>query len=321
MDEAVGICAIFTALLILVALIAKLALFCRAFSEETRHICRGMDCAGSDEEYRRWRGELYRHYLTLIPFVNEKNVTRLYDRIFHKKDSANTRARKDGLVPLLLPSVLAMCLCAACLCGMTWAWFTVSVEAPPQKITSAYYAVEVKVEEWAEEPVTDSAEETDDPETKPENINTENINRYSLEGNTRYRVILTAKGGDSNRGGYCLIECGDWKGCTRIIRPGEKITIELQTGPAGGVYTFTGVWGIPDGNCEKITEEPDANTDGETTPEPVDSPEPATYETATNDPVIPEPETTAPQAETPAEGDSAAPSDPVSSDTPATDPA
>lgn len=66
--------------------IAKLASFCRGFAAHTRYICREMDHADNYEEYRKWRGELRCHYLCLIPFVNGKNVMRLYNRIYHRAD-------------------------------------------------------------------------------------------------------------------------------------------------------------------------------------------------------------------------------------------
>ena len=109
------------ALSVLVLLIAKLATFWKAFAEETRYICREMDHADSYREYRRWRGELRCHYLCLIPFVNEKNVMRLYRRIYHKGDYAKKEERKDSLVPLLMPSLLGVCVCLVCVCGMTCA--------------------------------------------------------------------------------------------------------------------------------------------------------------------------------------------------------
>ena len=127
---------------ILAVLVAKLASFCRGFAAHTRYICSEMDHADSYEEYRKWRGELRCHYLCLIPFVNGKNVMRLYDRIYHRADKVK-KERKDSLVPLLLPSVLGIFICTVCICGMTWAWYTASVETPTQKLTSACYEVTV----------------------------------------------------------------------------------------------------------------------------------------------------------------------------------
>ncbi len=122
----------------LTVLVAKLASFLRAFAKETQYICFEMEHADSYKEYRKWRGELRCHYLCLIPFVNRKNVMRLYNRIWHRADREK-KERKDSLVPLLLPSVLGIFICMICVCGMTWAWYSASIETPSQKLTAAYY--------------------------------------------------------------------------------------------------------------------------------------------------------------------------------------
>ncbi len=328
MSEIVIFGVIFTVIFIFVALIAKLALFCRKFAEDTQKICRKMDRAESYKEYCSRRDELRCHYLTLIPFVNEKNVQHLHDRIFRRADRSELKERKDSLVPLLLPSVLGVCICTLCLCGMTWAWYSASIETPTQKMSAAYYWVKAEVEgveRVNEGTVAGGAGKTNDTETK-----SENISRYDLQANTSYTVVLTANGnGDKDRGGYCLIECGESKQYTQTINPGKTIKITLHTGEQGGLYTFTGVWGsIPSSVAKDKIIKADAenakgNTTDETTAEPIDSSTPPVYETTAEVPVIPKPESTASQETTPAESDPApvVPSDPIPSDTPVTEPA
>lgn len=213
---------------ILAVLAAKLAAFWRGFAEKTRYLCYEMDRADSYKEYRRWRGELRCHYLCLIPFVNRRNVMRLYNRIYHRADKVK-KERKDSLVPLLLPSVLGIFICTVCVCGMTWAWYTASVETPTQKLTSACYEVTVKS-------VTESA--------GTEILPIEN-GSYPLAEGTTYTVILTASGTVKECGGYCLIQndAGE-KTYTQTFKPEESITVQFQPTVSGN-YTFTGVWGSP----------------------------------------------------------------------------
>lgn len=49
------------------------------------------------------------------------------------KTSGGKRMQKekhsDNIVHILAPSVLGLCICAVCLCGMSWAWFTASTAA------------------------------------------------------------------------------------------------------------------------------------------------------------------------------------------------
>ncbi len=227
MNDELIIIALVAAVVGLVLLIAKLTSFWRAFAEKARYICYEMDWADSYKEYRRWRGELRCHYLCLIPFVNEKNVMRVYRFLFHRGDHAKKEERKDSIVPLLMPSILGICICLVCVCGMTWAWYTASVETPTQKMTAAYYEVAV-------ESVTDEKTNVD--------VAPSASGSYSLSAGITYIVKLKASGSVTECGGYCLIECGDTKYYTQTFKPGESITIDF-TPEAAGAYTFTGVWG------------------------------------------------------------------------------
>ena len=224
MNGEVIIIALVVAVSILALLIAKLASFLRTFMEDARYICYEMDCADSYKEYRRWRGELRCHYLCLIPFVNEKNVMRVYRFFFHRGDHAKKEERKDSIVPLFMPSILGICICLVCVCGMTWAWYSASVQTPPQKMTAAYYEVTV-------ESVMNGG-------TK---IDLKN-GGYTLNVGIPYTVSLKAAGNAKVCGGYCLIECGDTKYYTQTFKPEESITIEFKP-ETTGIYTFTGVWG------------------------------------------------------------------------------
>ena len=218
--------ALVIAVAVLVLLIAKLASFLKAFTEDTRYICREMDDADSYEEYRLWRGELRCHYLMLIPFVNEKNVMRLYDRIFHRADRAKKEERKDSIAPLLMPSILGICICLVCVCGMTWAWYTASVQTPTQKMTAAYYEGTVEAVMGCENEIN----KTNDG--------------YTLTAGTTYTVILKANGSVKDCGGYCLIEntSDGTKSYTQTIMPGDDIKVSFKP-KTNGTYTFTGVWG------------------------------------------------------------------------------
>lgn len=215
---------------VIVLLIAKLASFLRGFFEETRNICYEMDHADDYEEYRRWRGELRCHYLMLIPFVTEKNVMRVYSRIFHKGDNRKNKERGDSIVQLLIPSVLGICVCLVCICSMTWAWYSASVKTPTQKMNAAYYEVVVVS-------VVDNADESKNRILPADG-------GYSLDGGKTYTVTLSALGSVKECGGYCLIERigADGKEYTQSIKPG--VTIDINFSPSeSGIYTFTGVWG------------------------------------------------------------------------------
>ena len=100
-------------------IIYKLAEFFTEFNRDTRYILLEMNRAADSDEYRYWRRELRCHYLCLIPFVNERNVMKVYPVFFHRAKHATKEKRSDGLMHILAPSVLAICLCAICLCGVS----------------------------------------------------------------------------------------------------------------------------------------------------------------------------------------------------------
>ena len=62
------------------------------------------------------------------------------------KTSGGKRMQKekhsDNIVHILAPSVLGLCICAVCLCGMSWAWFTASTAASATTIRSATLRIE-----------------------------------------------------------------------------------------------------------------------------------------------------------------------------------
>ncbi len=211
-------------IVILTSLIAKLASFLIKFTEGTRYICHEMDCAESYGEYLYWRGELRCHFLMLIPFVNKKNVMHVYRFFFRKSYHEEKEERRDSLIPMLMPSFLGIFICLVCVCGMTWAWYTASVETPTQKMTAAYYGVSVNS-------VTDGGTTV-----------SETGGGFILNAGTPYTVSLTADGNSRERGGYCLISCGDRKYYTQTFRSGESITVEFSP-EVTGTYTFTGIWG------------------------------------------------------------------------------
>lgn len=214
------------AVTVLVVGIAKLASFFGRFRKTTQSICRKMDRADTYNEYYQWRRELCCHYLTLIPFVNQKNAYTVY-RFFYKGKHRETAARKDSLLPLLMPSLLGICVCVICICGMTWAWYSANVQISTQKVTAAYYEVEASiVEEGSSAPIVKGE------------------NGYALTQGSTYRVTLTAHGSVEKCGGYCIIE-NETKTetyYTESILPDGSITFAFSP-KTTGIYTFIGVWG------------------------------------------------------------------------------
>lgn len=51
------------------------------------------------------------------------------------------RRNSDNILRLLAPSVIGACICAVCLCGASWAWFTAATEASTTTIRSATFQI------------------------------------------------------------------------------------------------------------------------------------------------------------------------------------
>lgn len=222
-DEIVIAIALISAIIVLITV--KVIEFFVRFNNETRYITAEMHRAYDYSEYRRWRGELRCHYLCLIPFVNERNVMRLYRRIYHKPKHENTEKRSDGLYHILAPSVIGIFICVVCLCGASWAWFTTTQTNSIANIQTATYTVTV----------TAKKDDTDIPIT--ENSGTFNI---SLESGNCYSIILTANGTANN--GYCTVKLGEETYHTPQIEKGTSFTFEVNAYQNGDL-TITPQWG------------------------------------------------------------------------------
>ncbi len=211
----------------LIALIAvKIARFFSKFSREARYLICEMDRAGDYDEYRYWRRELRCHYLCLIPFVTERNVMRIYRIFFHRAKHAEKRS--DGIGHILAPSVIGILLCAVCLCGASWAWFTATTSAGTVKIQSATYTVSVTAKQG----------ETDISTTAEDGITTV---RFSAAGT--YTVTLTPTG--TAKTGYCKITFDGTDYYTpQLISESFTLTVGATANTA---LTVTPQWGTYSG--------------------------------------------------------------------------
>ena len=237
-DEfAVGFLIALTVLMVIV--IAIMAMFWRNFTDKVHYICRNMDCADSYNEYRYWRRELRCHYLTLIPFVGERNVKHVYHFFYKGRRAEKEEMRKDGLKPILLPSVLGICVCVICVCGMTWAWFSTSISGGTNTIKAAHYEISVEVRNGSNELV--SVDDDGDYKLAPGN----------------YTVDLTAQGDAST--GYCRIQVGNtepgqhteqiYTESSASVSEGRKSSIAFKVEISGteAAVSFIPVWGTYSG--------------------------------------------------------------------------
>ena len=76
-------------------ILIRFAKFINDFEREKQYLLTEMHRAADYNEYRYWRRELRCHYLCLIPFVTERNITKLYSVFFYRaKYAAKKRSEK-----------------------------------------------------------------------------------------------------------------------------------------------------------------------------------------------------------------------------------
>ncbi len=236
---------LFFAFLIIVGIAMYLSERFKDINYAKMELCRAYD----KDEYRYWRRELTICRLTIIPFMSYERAKRIV-RFFSRGRHAKKEKHNDGLTGLLLPSFLGIIICAVCLAGGTFAWFTASQTTATQTIVAANYTVGIEVFDQANQLVGES-------------------NTIALSEGT-YTVKLTASGDATT--GYCILDFGDdiEPKYTEQIAKGENITLNLVVNESVEL-TITSVWGtytgerIIDRRCTYGTDDGDTsdNTDKE----------------------------------------------------------
>ena len=87
------------------------------FNRETQYYISEMHRAGDNDEYRYWRRKLRCHYLCLIPFVNKRNVRKVYSFSFTVQDMQK-RKRRETVFFISLPLRLSVLACVLCACAV-----------------------------------------------------------------------------------------------------------------------------------------------------------------------------------------------------------
>ena len=267
-----------------VILMVKLAAYIRHFNGETRRIIMKMQRAADEKEYCYWHKMLRCHYLCLIPFVNERNVSGAYSFFFHQPKRAEKETRIDGVFHILAPSLAAFCLCAVCLCGASWAWFTASTSTGTTAIqSSSYRLLSYRVDE------DPAATELDEAKT------------VTVPDSGSCKITLSATG-TAGATGYCRINIGDETYYTGQIFVPDAFTFTVNAAagtniiltPKWGTYSHTAT--IQDngeiaatGSQQSNTQEPNSIV----TTEPTAPTTPTTPTTPSNSPA--ESETTTPE--------------------------
>ncbi len=226
-DSSILILLIVFALLLITALLTA---FFTGFSREIRYLRLEMRRASHEGEYRALRRELRCRYLCLIPFVTDCNVHRVYARLFHRAKHSAKRKHSDSIGYILAPSLIGAFVCAVCLCGASWAWFTASTTTGTTAIRSAAFALDT---------VQISENNNEDTPIQPD----EN-GKYQLAAGKQYSVSLRRSTDSTATAGFCCIAIakgentpatpyytaavGSDADYTVLIRTDEPITVTVE---------------------------------------------------------------------------------------------
>ena len=134
---------------------------------------------------------------------------------------------------ILAPSLICVFGCIICLCGMSWAWFTVVQSSHAEKVVSASFGVDVKAE-------------TSDNEFAGI-LGADGIYHLnSLSIDTEYQIIISENKDSTAKKGYCIVRIGGTTLYTKVISKDSpvvfkyipKTTDELTIEPVWGDYSL-----------------------------------------------------------------------------------
>ncbi|MEG1085982.1 MAG: hypothetical protein RSD88_06625 [Anaerovoracaceae bacterium] len=127
--------------------------------------------------------------LLVVVFKLANNKKFLYRRLFYRGKRAERTNHNDTIGHILAPSILGIALCTFCLCGTSWAWFTVTLTSGTAKIQTATYTVQVMAKQ-GETAISGNTENS-------------GITKFTLEAGKSYNIKLTPTGTATS--GFCKV--------------------------------------------------------------------------------------------------------------------
>lgn len=204
----------------------NIAGYCKYFHRETQLFVSEMNRAEQPDVYRYWHKKLRCHYLCLIPFVNRRNVERVYTFFYHRQKPVKKEKHSDGIFHILAPSAAAACLCVVCLCGMSWAWFTASATSGAHAIKTPRYTIASAVMQ--------------NEAAQSGTLRADGSMEYALASGT-YTVTLTSSGTE-NATGYSIVKIGDATYYTTQISANRTFSFTITANGTVSVI-ITPSWG------------------------------------------------------------------------------
>ncbi len=229
---------------------------------------------------------------------------RIRKRVRRYLDSAKESSNTDGITQMLLPSVLGICVCAFCLAGGTYAWFTASQNVPTQSIIAANYDIEASVNMIDVPVVSEIGEESLTEPTKiPISAVAGDKYTFDLEKGYTYEVTLTAVG--NAKTGYCTVKFNGVETVHTVQFPEgdgaetNSVTFKIVMKESANV-SFVPQWGKSSSEAEKLpfADEKELEYSGNSGTNATVIPSESETTVPESETTVPESETTVPESET-----------------------
>ena len=216
----------------------------------------------------------------------------LFRRLFYKPKHSEKTTSDCSIYRILAPSIISIFICAVCLCGASWAWFTASASTGTTAIQAASYTVNVAAENESVKIATEGG-----------------ISTVTFTGAGRYAITLTPSGTAS--AGYCKINFANVDDYTEQLSSGSlrftvcadadsKLTITPQWGCYSGTATIHNNTIIPaTGSQSSNTQTPYSIATTKPSAEPAAPTTPTAPTTPSSTPTESETTTPEPSATTP----------------------
>lgn len=165
---------------------------------------------------------------------------RLFRRLSHQPKGEENIKSDWSIYRILAPSVIGIFICAVCLCGVSWAWFTANVSVEATTIKTASYTVSVTAKDSGNNEIT--------PTTSDDGAITVT---FSSAG--AYTVTIAPDtSSNTATSGYCTI---GFNGTTyytgQLVTDSFSLTVNTTTG--NQTLTVTPQWGTYSGSGQTIS--------------------------------------------------------------------
>ena len=160
--------------------------------------------------------------------------------------------KPDKIISIIMPSVVGIILCLACLFGLTWAWFADSTSSKTTGVSFSTFDYTIVVS-------TRQNNGEDEQEVlclSSEEEKNNGIFRYSLEAGKSYIITFAVTDDNTANGYYTLQKDGNSKyyvGPVNKENNSKSPFIRKIQPKTEGIYTLTSQWGSYSGQYNLVT--------------------------------------------------------------------